>query len=343
MRPLVFNNHIINRSDVLRNIWRRVLIDGSAGEFAIVVRVCVTIGAALLLFRSMDWRVIFDLLAKIDLKLLTIAIILAALQFAIMVFRWQMIIAMLGGISVAGTDLALSFSRSVIASQVLPSTVGADVVRFATAAGHTGAALAVRSVIGDRIAGFVALILMAIAVFPLLASLAGGGTAFMALTGASAAGLTLLFIGIAQFDRLPWLGKFPIQLAADIRQMFGSGRLTWAVLVLSLGIHLLSVVRVYSLALALNTSMSLLQCLVVVPPMLLISAIPISVGGWGVREGALSAGFALVGAISEAGVATSIAFGLTGLLIAVVAELLVPLIRASAGILGLGRKGPPVG
>jgi glycosyltransferase 2 family protein len=326
---------------VLRSIWRR--IDSSASGFAIGARVCVTIGAVFLLFRSMDWRVIFDLVAKIDHRLLAISIILAALQFAIMVFRWRMIIAMLGGISVASTDLALSFGRSVIASQVLPSTVGADLVRFATTAGRTGVALAARSVIGDRVAGFVALILMAIAVIPLFAFLAGGGMAFTVLTSASAVGLTLLLIGLAHSDRLPWLGQFSMQIAADFRQIFGNGYLTLAVLMLSLSIHLLSVVRVYSLSLALNASTSLLQCLVVVPPILLISAIPISVGGWGVREGALAAGFALVGATSEAGIATSITFGLTGLLIAAVAELVVPLIKVSAATLGLGRKEPPVG
>jgi hypothetical protein len=53
---------------------------------------------------------------------------------------------------------------------------------------------------------------------------------------------------------------------------------------------------------------------------LLISAIPISFGGWGVREGALAAGFALVQAGSEAGVATSLLFGLTSLLTGIVAN-----------------------
>jgi uncharacterized membrane protein YbhN (UPF0104 family) len=233
--------------------------------------------------------------------------------------------------------------RSLIASQVLPSTVGADVVRLATTAGRTGAALAARSVISDRVAGFAALILMVIAVLPLLASFTGDGMALMALTGASAAGLALLLAGLAHVDRLPWLGKFPTQVATDLRQMIGKGRLTWVVLLLSLAIHLLSVGRIFALARALNTSMSLLQCLIVVPPMLLISAVPISVGGWGVREGALAAGFVLFGASSEAGVATSIAFGLTGLLIAIGAELAVPLMRASGGMLDFGRKQPPAG
>jgi hypothetical protein len=46
-----------------------------------------------------------------------------------------------------------------------------------------------------------------------------------------------------------------------------------------------------------------------------------------VREGALAAGFVLVGATSEAGVATSVLFGLTGPLIGLVTELATPLVR----------------
>jgi hypothetical protein len=38
---------------------------------------------------------------------------------------------------------------------------------------------------------------------------------------------------------------------------------------------------------------SLMDSLLIVPPAPLISAIPISLGGWGVGEGALAAGFVL--------------------------------------------------
>ena len=65
----------------------------------------------------------------------------------------------------------------------------------------------------------------------------------------------------------------------------------------------------------------------IVPPALLISAASVSLGGWGVREGALAAGFALIGASSEAGVAASVLFGLSGFLIGLIAELAMVLIR----------------
>ena len=108
------------------------------GRLAILTRLGVTLGAAWLVFYSIDWGVLAGLLARSDLKLLGMAVPLAALQFAVLVFRWQTIIKMLGGGSIAGAQLALGFGRSLVASQVLPSTVGADVIRSVAVARHIG-------------------------------------------------------------------------------------------------------------------------------------------------------------------------------------------------------------
>ena len=51
------------------------------------------------------------------------------------------------------------------------------------------------------------------------------------------------------------------------------------------------------------------------PPALLVSALPISLGGWGVREGALVAALSLVHADPAAVTATSVMFGLTTALV----------------------------
>jgi uncharacterized membrane protein YbhN (UPF0104 family) len=56
-----------------------------------------------------------------------------------------------------------------------------------------------------------------------------------------------------------------------------------------------------------------------VPPALLVSALPISLGGWGVREGALVAAFSLVHADPAAVAATSVMFGLTTPLVGAIA------------------------
>jgi uncharacterized membrane protein YbhN (UPF0104 family) len=58
-----------------------------------------------------------------------------------------------------------------------------------------------------------------------------------------------------------------------------------------------------------------LQCVVIVPLSLLATAIPISIGGWGVRESAFVTGFGLVGVSASDALVLSVLFGLLNFLV----------------------------
>ena len=55
---------------------------------------------------------------------------------------------------------------------------------------------------------------------------------------------------------------------------------------------------------------SLRDCLVLVPPVILVSVLPISMAGWGVREGAMITALGFAGVGSTDALVLSIAFGL---------------------------------
>jgi hypothetical protein len=74
----------------------------------------------------------------------------------------------------------------------------------------------------------------------------------------------------------------------------------------------------------LQGTVDLVSTLLIAPAAMLIAAIPISIGGWGLREGALVAGFALVGADAENILAASICYGLSGLISGVIGISSVP-------------------
>jgi hypothetical protein len=90
-----------------------------------------------------------------------------------------------------------------------------------------------------------------------------------------------------------------------------SGKNGLLVMALGIGSSLLAVLLIYLIGSAIGADLPALDCLVLVPPALLVSALPISLGGWGVREGALVAAFSLVHADPAAVAATSVMFGLT--------------------------------
>jgi glycosyltransferase 2 family protein len=193
-----------------------------------------------------------------------------------------------------------------------------------------GLTLAARSVICDRILALAVLVALVVVTLPLFAWIVDAGLAFIAIAAVSVGALTAFLLVVAQPSWLlavPWLADYSAILTGDLRQIFVSGRPGHVALLMALATHISGIVLIHELARAVATPISLLDCLLIVPPTLLISSVPISLGGWGVREGALAAGFVLVGATSEAGVATSVLFGLTGPLIGLVTELATPLVR----------------
>jgi uncharacterized membrane protein YbhN (UPF0104 family) len=299
-------------------------------RLAVAARLCVTFGAGWLVFSHVDWVSLAGLLHRADVRLLVLSSIPLVAQFATSVWRWQIILNLLCGVSVPIGPLAITLGRSQLIGQYLPSTVGSDVVRAALLVNRTGAAAAVRSVICDRLVGLVVMAAMIVVTLPFFAIFIDHGPAFVALAALSLGCLALSLLFVARVDllaRIPWMGQSAVRVAADLRQTFNRGRATFYVLLLSLAAQIFSALLICALAQALAIPIAAWQCLLIVPPALLIASFPFSLGGWGLREGALAAGFALAGMSSAGGVAASILFGLTGPLIGVIAELAKPLAR----------------
>jgi len=297
-----------------------------------LARAVITLGAIWLVFRGIDWTVVVQLIVTADLMWLAMAMLVLVLQFALLVWRWCIIIKMLdGGRGVSSVEVAIAVGRSMLLGAPLPSTVGGDVVRAIAVSGYAGAAIAARSVIVDRAVGMVALLVFTIMALPLFGRMTNFGSLFFVLVVALLGAVIALIFLHTHFDWLARQCGMGSVVLADLRQMLLPRRSSGAVIFLALAAQLLGIVLIYQLARALSTPITLLDCLVIVPPTLLISSVPISLGGWGVREGALAAGFALAGADAEAGVATSVLFGLTGPLTGIVIELIVCPLRRGRG------------
>jgi len=82
----------------------------------------------------------------------------------------------------------------------------------------------------------------------------------------------------------------------------------------SLIVNLANVTIFYFLLRDLGVDISFWQCLIVVPVIIQVSLLPISIGGWGVRESAAVIGFGLFGVASHVALAVSVLFGLLILL-----------------------------
>ena len=92
-------------------------------------------------------------------------------------------------------------------------------------------------------------------------------------------------------------------------------------LLLSILGHVVTCLGVWLTALAFGIEIPVGASLVVIAPVLLAAALPISIGGWGVREGGMIFGLGMLGVSSSDAVLVSIVIGLMGVAIGAVGGL----------------------
>jgi hypothetical protein len=126
------------------------------GKLIFATRWVVTVLAFWVVLRSIDLGAVVDLIGRAAPLALGVAGLVVIAQFAVLVWRWQLVIHILSGRTVGFGPLALLLGHSCLIGQVLPSSVGGDVARTVLLSRSTGAAAAARSVICDRLIGFAA-------------------------------------------------------------------------------------------------------------------------------------------------------------------------------------------
>jgi hypothetical protein len=101
------------------------------------------------------------------------------------------------------------------------------------------------------------------------------------------------------------------KLSARFAQVYNCTRTISIQMGLSALTHLFSMLVLVTLGQALGLNFDLLVYLVVIPPVILLTLLPLSFAGWGIREGAMIGIFALIGAPEAPVLALSIIYGLT--------------------------------
>ena len=236
-----------------------------------------------------------------------------ALQVCVAALRWRRIAL---GCHIALTR-ALALRLSLIAaffSQTLPAVIGADGARIWYLGRSTGDWKgASYSVVIDRCVGGLALGLLVMSVLPgaYVRISDPVGRLSLAVVGFTC---LLAFAAVIAVGALPGMDRWPATRHARAVAVI-SGRLIRhpadgaAIAAYSIAIHLLSVFAVLCLAEALSVPLSAADALMLVPPVMLITMVPISIAGWGVRETAFVAALAYANIDSSRGLLISLLFG----------------------------------
>jgi uncharacterized protein (TIRG00374 family) len=310
--------------DTLRGSERLPRISTAAqSQMAAVLRVVVCVVLLILAVRQVE---VDEILARADTRLLlamTLAAVLIGASAWPQTARWRLVAQ---GLSVH-LDRLLALRATFISFFLLavtPSTLAADGARvLALRGGGSDWTRSIHSVLVDRLLGLATLLLVTVAGIPLLLAEAPPlrniiGWPLSVAVIAAASGIALVA------RRLPrkWLRFRSVRewarLTQTVRPVLSDRRLLFGASLYSLFILALSMIAFALIAAAAGARADLATVLGIFPIVLLASALPISVGGWGARELGLVTLYPYFGTEAPVAMAVSVAFGLATLIAGVV-------------------------
>jgi uncharacterized protein (TIRG00374 family) len=306
-RAVEFAARIIRKGRMTKTpIFKYALFAAKAG---------ITVGLIWLVLRNVDLADTLERVRSIPLSIAVGGLLLMLLLSLLCIIRWQIVMRQFG--RMLGFRLTTRlFFEGLFFNQALPSTVGGDGVRIYRAF-RAGLPLpaAINSVVLDRVLGLTSLMLLAALAQPLFYERVDSVAARLSFTAvfivAVSGILVLLLLGYMPIWFRRWkLIRGLVDLSRAARLTFTTPAVLLPVTVLSVIGHLISVTVFYLLAVSLNLGVTFVDCLVMVPSVLLLATVPVSVAGWGVREGATVAAFGLLGVPPGGAAAASVLFGL---------------------------------
>jgi len=285
-----------------------------------MLRAGISIGLIALLLANIDRDALVDQFRDLDfawaLLALTVLLALAFLQ----ALRWQIVLKACSE-TIGYWDSLRIVLIGQFFNQTLPSAIGGDAVRMWEAR-RAGLSLriAVTSIVIDRLLGLAAVLVLVGVGLPRMLGLIDDPIARNGY-GLVIAGLIVCYVGLLAFGRVwPERLRFKlidavIKLSEDARLVLlapvaASQALSLAVFAqVALGFCILALSR------ALDVSIPLADCILLFSPVVLFSTLPISVAGWGAREGAMVVVYGLIGLARPDALAISLLFGLISIVL----------------------------
>ncbi|HMO37103.1 MAG TPA: lysylphosphatidylglycerol synthase transmembrane domain-containing protein [Gemmatales bacterium] len=271
---------------------------------------------------KLNWSVLGKLFSELHLGLVVLAFITIQVGQSFSSLRWQWLAQPLG-FRDSYTRFRTLFYVGTFFNLFLPTSIGGDAVRAWLLAGDKKHRLsAFSSVIADRIAGVTAMLIMAC-----MASLTIAGEVpwwIPVLPWVLLAGL------LATVAMLPQFRSFSSKIEVLLMGLgWQEGRWLhwWKAVAISFVVQGLATLQIILLGIALGLQVPLTAYLVVVPMVTLMTMLPLSLSGHGIREGSLLILLAPYGVTTEQAIflgliwfTLSLGIGLIGVFLYVFSE-----------------------
>lgn len=284
------------------------------GTLLTVAKIAISLGLIGALSAWIDWSAVGRVLRTARAAELTVAVGAIALTLPLSAWRWSRCGAACGVRLPTATYLRATYA-SLFVGQFLPSGIGVDAARtgyLVHQGGGIGAVL--RSVALDRALGIGSIIFVLAAGLPWIWSalpmplrLLGIGLVGAAFFGAAFLAFAGRLRGLADSVRNRHLARLIAQGWA-VRDAALS-RPAMLAFVVSVVMYCMMILGVSWIARSIGVQVPYIPLLAVASLAMFVALLPISINGWGVREGAMVAGLSALAVGREHALAVSLLFG----------------------------------
>ncbi len=296
----------------------------TSGQFlkflVFTLKLSVSIALLYVIFSKIEFGATLNRLHEISAPTVLCVLFLLAGHVLGSALRWRVVLDCLGAqISWRSTLDGTLLERLI--NQAVPSTIGGDALRMMVAMRQEiPASRAFLSVLFDRALAGGGIVLAVVLGLPFAFNLFSDQSLLNALV--TVAGISFLAVAAILFfpsAALKWMAEYGWlkHISALIRMtqdLFAKPRFIMIGFGFSLIVQLFLVLAFQLIAHDLDATLPLTASFVVVPVISLISLVPLTLAGWGVRESAAVFLLAKVGVSAETALAVSILYGLLTLL-----------------------------
>lgn len=279
-----------------------------------LAKLVVSIGLVAALSYWVDWTEAREALSKARRDLLVAAFLVLLPTVPLAALRW-MYCARTSGIFLPFGFYTKAMYSAAFVGQFLPAGLGTDAVRIAYFMhGRARLAHALQSILLDRLIGLGTVIfVMAVGLVIIWGQIpALLQTTALLLIAATGGGLAMVWY----LDKIPLISNFSssgkrrkvIDLVLAVRGSIISTHSAKAFL-LSVAIYCLNNLAVYLIAAALGVHVAYFELLAVVSMAIFMSLLPVSVNGWGVREGTMIVGLSVLAVPKASALVISVLLG----------------------------------
>jgi len=269
----------------------------------VVARVLISAGLLALLIYRTGIVAIGEILAGVILLLFLLAVIVENMGVALSAKKWQMFLES-RGIQLSYRESLSYYYIGSFFNTMMPSSVGGDIIKSYKLGKKTDSVGAFSSSIMDRMMGLLAVVSIAsvavvisYGILPRAALLA----AVAVISGFAGTVVILMKTSLVErfttlvFSRWATIHAFLMKVISSVKG-YRDKKLILTAMVISFLYHIMLILNNYLLSLALGMNIDIRYFFIFIPIAEILVSLPVSIQGFGVREGSYALLFSSIGA-----------------------------------------------